>query len=189
AAQIRALSVEQIAARLDDRFRLLASGDRSAPPRQQTLQAAVDWSFELLTRDEQIMLRRLSVFAGWGLEMAEPGGGDERIPVSRVLDLLAALIDKSLVALEDEVAGAARYRLLDTIRQYAADRLAAAGERDEIGDRHLSCLLGLAEDIDRRAFSGSPLAWTEQVKLYRRISAEQGNFRAALAFCLDQWDA
>ena len=93
AARIRALSVEQIAARLDDRFRLLASGDRTAPPRQQTLQAAVDWSFELLTRDEQLLLRRLSVFAGWSLDMAEQVCADEQIPEPRVLDLLAALID------------------------------------------------------------------------------------------------
>ena len=132
AARIRALSVEQIADRIDDRFRLLASGDRTAPPRQQTLQAAVDWSFELLTADEQILLRRLSVFAGWSLDMAEQVCADEHIPVPRVLDLLAALIDKSLVALEDELAGDARYRLLDTIREYAAARLAASGEQGDI---------------------------------------------------------
>ncbi len=189
AARIRALSVEQIAARLDDRFRLLASGDRTAPPRQQTLQAAVDWSFELLTRDEQIMLRRLSVFAGWSLEMAEQVCADEQIPVSRVLDLLAALIDKSLVALEEELAGDARYRLLDTIRQYAADRLADSGEQETVRDRQLSCMLALVEEIDRRAFTSGALTWAEQVRLYRRISAEQGNFRAALTFCVDRRDA
>ena len=77
AARIRALSVEQIADRIDDRFRLLASGDRTAPARQQTLQAAVDWSFELLTEDEQILLRRLSVFAGWSLDMAEQVCADD----------------------------------------------------------------------------------------------------------------
>jgi predicted ATPase/DNA-binding CsgD family transcriptional regulator len=189
AARIRALSVEQIAARLDDRFRLLASGDRTAPPRQQTLQAAVDWSFELLTPDEQTLLRRLSVFAGWSLEMAEQVCADERIPVARVLDLLAALIDKSLVALEDELAGDARYRLLDTIRQYAAGRLAASGEEATIRDRHLRCLLAFAEDTDMRAFTRGALTRLEQVELYHRASAEQGNFRAALSFCLDNRDA
>jgi predicted ATPase/DNA-binding CsgD family transcriptional regulator len=189
AARIRALSVEQIAARLDDRFRLLASGDRTAPPRQQTLQAAVDWSFELLTPDEQTLLRRLSVFAGWSLEMAEQVCADEQIPVSRILDLLAALIDKSLVALEDELAGDARYRLLDTIRQYAADRLAASGEQPAIRDRHLRCLLAFAEDMDGRAFRPGALTRLEQVALYHRASAEQGNFRAALTFCLDSRDA
>jgi predicted ATPase/DNA-binding CsgD family transcriptional regulator len=189
AARIRALSVEQIAARLDDRFRLLASGDRTAPPRQQTLQAAVDWSFELLTADEQTLLRRLSVFAGWSLEMAEQVCADEHIPVSRVLDLLAALIDKSLVALEDELAGDARYRLLDTIRQYAADQLAASGEAAAIRDRHLRCLLAFAEDTDTQAFRRAALTRLEQVELYQRASAERGNFRAALTFCLDARDA
>ncbi|MBO0837258.1 MAG: hypothetical protein J2P28_17360, partial [Actinobacteria bacterium] len=188
AARIRALSVEQIAARLDDRFRLLASGDRTAPPRQQTLQGAVDWSFELLTRDEQILLRRLSVFAGWSLDMAEQVCTDEQIPIARVLDLLAALIDKSLVALEDELAGDARYRLLDTIRQYAADRLEASGEQEAIRDRHLRCMLALGEEVDSLAF-GRGATWAEQVALYRRISAEQGNFRAALVFCIDRRDA
>lgn len=189
AARIRALSVEQIAARLDDRFRLLASGDRTAPPRQQTLQAAVDWSFELLTPDEQILLRRLSVFTGWSLEMAEQVCADEHIPESRVLDLLAALIDKSLVALEDELAGDARYRLLDTIRQYAADRLTASGEEAAIRDRHVRCLLGLAEQINRRAFTPGALSWADQVTLYNLISAERGNFRAALTSCEDSRDA
>jgi predicted ATPase/DNA-binding NarL/FixJ family response regulator len=189
AARIRALSVEQIAARLDDRFRLLASGDRTAPPRQQTLQAAVDWSFELLTPDEQTMLRRLSVFAGWSLEMAEQVCADDHIPESRVLDLLAALIDKSLVALEDELAGDARYRLLDTIRQYAADRLAASGEDAVIRDRHLCCMLAFAENMDSRAFTRAALSRLEQVELYQRATAERGNFRAALTFCLESRDA
>jgi len=189
AARVRALSVEQIAARLDDRFRLLASGDRTAPPRQQTLEAAVDWSFELLTEDEQILLRRLSVFAGWSLDMAEQVCADEQIPQPRVLDLLAALIDKSLVALEDELAGDARYRLLDTIRQYAAERLCASGEQDAIRDRHLRFMLALGEEVDRLAATGGALTWAEQVGLYRRIAAEQGNFRAALTFCVEQRDA
>jgi predicted ATPase/DNA-binding NarL/FixJ family response regulator len=189
AARIRALSVEQIAARIDDRFRLLASGDRTAPLRQQTLQAAVDWSFELLTVDEQILLRRLSVFAGWSLEMAEQVCADQQIPVQDVLDLLAALIDKSLVALEDELAGDARYRLLDTIRDYAAVRLVAAGEQDEFRRRHLHYMLALAEDIVGHAFVRGAMPWAEQVRSYNRIAAERPNFRAALSFCLDSSDA
>ncbi len=189
AARIRALSVEQIADRIDDRFRLLASGDRTAPPRQQTLQAAVDWSFELLTDDEQILLRRLSVFAGWSLGMAEEVCADERIPVPRVLDLLAALIDKSLVALEDELAGDARYRLLDTIREYAAARLESSGEQDTFRQRHVRYMLALAEDVVGQAFLRGALPWAEQVSLYHRIAAEQANFRAALALCLGSRDA
>jgi predicted ATPase/DNA-binding CsgD family transcriptional regulator len=189
AARIRALSVEQIADRIDDRFRLLASGDRTAPLRQQTLQAAVDWSFELLTADEQTLLRRLSVFAGWSLNMAEQVCADDRIPVPRVLDLLAALIDKSLVTLEDELAGDARYRLLDTIREYAAARLASSGEQDTFQQRHVRYMLGLAEDVVGQAFLRGALPWAEQVKLYYRVAAEQANFRAALGLCLDNRDA
>ena len=189
AARIRALSVEQIASRIDDRFRLLASGDRTAPLRQQTLQAAVDWSFDLLTDDEQILLRRLSVFAGWSLEMAEQVCADERIPEPRVLDLLAALIDKSLVALEDELAGDARYRLLDTIREYAAARLAASGEQEKFRQRHMRYMLDLAEEAVGRAFLRNVQPWAEQVQVYHRIAAEQANFRSALGYCLDTRDA
>ena len=189
AARIRALSVEQIAARIDDRFRLLASGDRTAPPRQQTLQAAVDWSFELLTQDEQILLRRLSVFAGWSLDMAEQVCADDRIGVERVLDLLAALIDKSLVALEDELAGDARYRLLDTIREYASAQLDAAGEQAEFRRRHRDYLLHLIEDVTGQAFVRGALPWAEQISSYLRVAAEQANLRAALACCVDETDA
>ncbi|MGO8955895.1 MAG: ATP-binding protein [Streptosporangiaceae bacterium] len=189
AARIRALSTEQIAARIGNRFRLLASGDRTAPLRQQTLLATVDWSFDLLTPDEQILLRRLSVFAGWSLEMAEEVCADEQIPAHRVLDLLAALIDKSLVALEDEVAGDARYRLLDTIKAYAAEQLAAAGEQDEFRARQAQYMLALAEAVVSKGFVRGPPSWPERVALYHRIDTEQSNFRAALAFCLATADA
>ena len=128
AARVRALSVEQISARLDDRFGLLTTGDRSAAPRQRTLRAAIEWSYELLTAPERAMFRRLSVFSGWSLEMAEQVCSDEDIPAAEVLGLTAALVDKSLVVLDPEVLGQARYRMLDTIRKYAALRLAQAGE-------------------------------------------------------------
>jgi predicted ATPase/DNA-binding NarL/FixJ family response regulator len=189
AARIRALSVEQIADRIDDRFRLLASGDRTAPLRQQTLQAAVDWSYDLLTTDEQALLRRLSVFAGWSLDVAEQVCSDERIPESRVLDVLAALIDKSLVALEDELAGDARYRLLDTIREYASARLDASGEQDVFRRRHVGYMLALAEEAVGQAFLRNAPPWAEQIKTYNRIAAEQANYRAALAYCLSVRDA
>jgi predicted ATPase/DNA-binding CsgD family transcriptional regulator len=189
AARIRALSVEQIAARIDDRFRLLASGDRTAPARQQTLQAAVDWSFELLTPDEQILLRRLSVFASWSLDMAEQVCGDAQIGVEQVLNLLAALIDKSLVTLEDELAGDARYRLLDTIREYASVQLARSGEQEEFRRRHRDYLLRVVEDVVGQAFARNVLPWPEQVLAYHRVAAEQANLRAALTFCLDSADA
>ena len=128
AARVRALSVEQISARLDDRFGLLTAGDRSAAPRQRTLRAAYDEYDELLTAPERTLFRRLSVFTGWSLEMAEQVCSDEDIPAAQVLGLTAALVDKSLVVLDPELLGQARYRMLDTIREYAALRLAQAGE-------------------------------------------------------------
>ena len=128
AARVRALSVEQIVARLDDRFGLLTAGDRSAAPRQRTLRAAIEWSYELLTDPERALFRRLSIFSGWSLEMAEQVCADEEIPAAEVLGLTAALVDKSLVVLDPELLGQARYRMLDTIREYAALRLAQADE-------------------------------------------------------------
>ena len=189
AARVRALSIEQIAVRLADRFQLLATGDRTAPPRQQTLRAAVDWSYELLTEPEQILLRRLSVFAGWNLEMAEEVCADDAIPAGQILDLLVALIDKSLVTLDTELDGHARYRLLDTIKEYAADRLAASGERPAIRQRHSAYLLRLLEDTVARAFVRGDPPWPERVAMYRRITVERPNYRAALAACLERGDA
>ncbi|HEX3493725.1 MAG TPA: LuxR C-terminal-related transcriptional regulator, partial [Streptosporangiaceae bacterium] len=190
AARIRALSVEQVATRLRDRFGLLASGDRTAPVRQQTLRAAVDWSFELLTEAEQALLRRLSVFSGWNLEMAEQVCADEQIPADDVLDLLAALIDKSLVSLDGELAGAVRYRLLDTIGEYAATQLAAAsGEQAATRAAHRDYLLRLAEGVVARGFLRGDPPWPERVQMYLRIDVERPNFRAALAECLELKDA
>jgi predicted ATPase len=143
AARVRALSVEQIEGRLRDRFALLNSGDRTAPLRQQTLRATVDWSYELLDEAEQVLLRRLATFSGWNLDMAEQVCSDEAIGADEVLGLLISLIDKSLVVLDGEAAGDARYRLLDTIREYAAERLAAAGEQDALALRHRDCILAL----------------------------------------------
>jgi predicted ATPase/DNA-binding CsgD family transcriptional regulator len=218
AARIRALSVEQVATRLSDRFQLLASGDRTAPVRQQTLRAAVDWSYELLTGAEQALLRRLSVFSGWNLEMAEqvcadeallprgdtahpgdtpgPDGpnppappGSGRVPADDVLDLLAALIDKSLVSLDGELSGDARYRLLDTIREYAAYRLAASGEQDTIRAAHRDYLIALGEGIVAQAFLRGDPPWPARVAMYLRVDVERPNFRSALSECLARGDA
>jgi predicted ATPase/DNA-binding CsgD family transcriptional regulator len=189
AARVGALSVEQIAARLGDRFGLLASGDRTAPLRQQTLRAAVDWSYELLTGPEQLLLRRLAVFSGWNLEMAEQVCADEAIPADQVLDRLAALIDKSLVTLDGEVEGDARYRLLDTIREYAAGRLNASGEGPGIRRRHRDYMLRLAEGIVKVAFLRGDPPWPVRVSLYRRVLSERANCAAALADFLQDGDA
>jgi predicted ATPase/DNA-binding CsgD family transcriptional regulator len=188
AARVRALSVEQIASRLDDRFRLLASGDRTAPARQQTLRAAVDWSYELLSEPEQILLRRLSVFAGWNLEMAEQVCADEQIPAASVLDLMAALIDKSLVSFDHELRGESRYRLLDTIKEYAASRLTASGEEESVQLRHRDYLLAAAEHVVARAFVRGAPSWPERVAMYRQITADLPNFRLGLATSLHRGD-
>ena len=188
AARVRALSVEQIASRLDDRFRLLASGDRTAPARQQTLRAAVDWSYELLSEPEQILLRRLSVFAGWNLDMAEEVCADERIPAGTVLDLMAALIDKSLVTFDHELRGESRYRLLDTIKEYAASRLAASGEADELRLRHRDYLLRYGEWVVSQAFVRGAPSWPERVAMYRAIAGDLANYRLALATSLRRGD-
>src|SRR6202042_2032181 len=184
AARVRALSVEQIADRLRGRFQLLASGDRTAPLRQQTLRATVDWSYELLDEPEQVLLRRLAVFSGWNLDMAEQVCSDEAIPADAVLGLLISLIDKSLVVLDGEAAGDARYRLLDTIREYAAERLEAAGEKDALALRHRDCILALVEHTVARMFNRGQPPWPVRRAIFRRGIAEFGNFRIALATSL-----
>ncbi|MGO9296923.1 MAG: LuxR C-terminal-related transcriptional regulator [Streptosporangiaceae bacterium] len=189
AARVRALSVAQIATRLDDRFPLLAAGNRTAPPRQQTLRAAVDWSYQLLTEPEQVLLRRLSVFAGWNLEMAEAVCADAAMPAGQVLALLAALIDKSLVTVDGESAGVTRYRLLDTIRDYAAGQLAVSGEGAELRRRHRDYLLDLVETVLAQAFVRGDPAWPQRAALYHLVARERANYELALSECERRGDA
>jgi predicted ATPase/DNA-binding CsgD family transcriptional regulator len=189
AARVRALSVEQIADRLRDRFQLLNSGDRTAPLRQQTLRATVDWSYELLDEAEQMLLRRLAVFSGWNLDMAEQVCSDEAIGADAVLGLLISLIDKSLVVLDGEAAGDARYRLLDTIKQYAAERLDAAGEKEALSLRHRDCVLDLVEETAGGMFNRGEPPWPVRREVFRRGIAEYGNFRIALETSLARGDA
>jgi predicted ATPase/class 3 adenylate cyclase/DNA-binding CsgD family transcriptional regulator len=147
AARVRMLSVEQIAAGLGDRFHLLTGGTRTALPRHQTLRASVDWSHELLSDPERALLRRLAVFAGgFTLDLAESVCADQTLQRVAILDLLASLVDKSLVVAEER-AGAVRYRMLETVRQYGTERLDEAGELGAIRDRHRDGLLLLAEQI------------------------------------------
>ena len=186
AARVGALAVEQISDRLADRFHLLGAGSRTAPPRQRTLRATVDWSYELLTGSEQLLLRRLAVFSGWNLEAAETVCADEKLPAWTVLDLLAALIDKSLVALAGEAAGDARYRLLDTIRQYAAERLEESGEMPALRRRHRDYLLEFVETSAEGMFSRGEPPWPVRLTVYRRVRLERDNFREALAWSLEQ---
>jgi predicted ATPase/DNA-binding NarL/FixJ family response regulator len=189
AARVGALAVEQINGRLANRFQLLAGGHRTAPPRQRTLRATVDWSYELLTPAEQLLLRRLAVFSGWNLEMAERVCADGQLPSGAILDLLTALIDKSLAALDGEVAGDARYRLLDTIRQYAGERLAASGEAAELRRRHRDCMVELTESVAARAFKRGDPPWPVRLRMYKSICLETDNFTTALAWSLEQNEA
>jgi predicted ATPase len=142
AARMAALSVDQLAARLDQRFRLLTGGSRAALPRQQTLRATLDWSYDLLSEPERRLLIRLAVFAGgWGLEAAELVCAGMGIDQADVLDLLGRLVSKSLVIAEENRQGAERYRLLETVRQYARERLVAANEAEVLHERHANYFL------------------------------------------------
>lgn len=140
------MTVEQVAQRLDDRFRLLTGGSRTALPRQQTQRALIDWSYDLLSGGERALLRRLSAFAGgWTLDAAEAVCAGDGIDEQDVLDLLTRLVDKSLVLVEEVNSGAARYHLLETVRQYARAKLLEAGEAEAVRARHLDTYLRLAE--------------------------------------------
>lgn len=189
AARVRALSVEQIAARLADRFGLLTAGDRTAPPRQRTLRATIDWSYQLLTPQERVLLRRLSVFAGWSLEMAERVCSDDEIAPADMLELIAALVDKSLVVVESVALGEARYRLLDTIREYAATRLADAGEAAGFRIRLRDYVLAVSERNEAIGMARSPGAWSARVDVFRRYDLEAANLRQVLSWCLAEADA
>jgi predicted ATPase/DNA-binding NarL/FixJ family response regulator len=189
AARVRALSVEQIAARLNDRFGLLTTGDRSAAPRQRTLGAAIEWSYELLTDRERALFRRLAVFTGWSLEMAEQVCADEQIPAAGVFGLTAALVDKSLVVLDPELFSEARYRMLDTIREYAALRLEQAGESAEFRRRFCSYAIRTAEHNLAIGMARIPASWRTRVDVFRRYDADAGNVAQLLKWCLDERDA
>jgi predicted ATPase/class 3 adenylate cyclase len=175
AARVRALSVDEIASRLNNRFRLLTSGDRTAMPRQQTLRGCIDWSYDLLGDEERALLRRLSVFAGgWSLEAAEAIGADGDVEEADVLDLLTNLVEKSLVTLEAE---GERYKLLETIREYAQEHLDESGERDQTCSRHLAFYVALAE----RAMP--ELVGPMQGDWFGRLDLERENLIAAHAWC------
>jgi predicted ATPase/class 3 adenylate cyclase/DNA-binding CsgD family transcriptional regulator len=178
AARLGSLSVAEISSRLDQRFRLLTGGNRTALPRHQTLRALIDWSYDLLNPGERIVLDRLSVFAGgWTLAAAEAvtSGGDTG--EWQVLDHLAALVGKSLV-LAEEIRGSTRYGLLETVRHYAAERLALAGpaELDQIRAAHRDYYLDLVETADAHLRGPDEAVWLD------RLEVEFDNIRAALAF-------
>jgi predicted ATPase len=182
AARVRALSVAEIAARLDDRFALLVGGGRTAVRRQQTLLALVDWSHDLLTSPERALLRRLAVFSGgWTLDAAEAVGAGGEVASEHVLDLLTGLVDKSLVVAEEDEDGS-RYHLLETIRQYAAQKLLDAGEAAEVRRHHRDWFQSLAERAEPK------LRGHDQPDWFRRLASEHDNLRAALAWCRHEPD-
>ena len=150
AARLRTMSLDQLANRLDDRFRLLTSGSRTALPRHKTLRAVVDWSWELLTDAERMVLRRLSVFSGGAsLEAAERVCAGGAVEQDQVLDLLTALAEKSLLLAD--AGSAPRYRMIGTIKEYAADRLTDAGESDLARQAHLGYFTELTESASAPA--------------------------------------
>ncbi|HMA34383.1 MAG TPA: tetratricopeptide repeat protein, partial [Chloroflexia bacterium] len=214
AARVSSLAVDVLAARLDDRFRLLTGGRRTALPRQQTLRALIDWSHTLLTADERVLFRRLAVFSGgWTLEAAEAvcddggwglgaggwdGSADPQPPIQNpqiptppipnpppptphpqldILDLLIQLTNKSLIVVE-EGEDATRYRLLETIRQYADEKLGDAGEAAAVRQRHRDWFLHFAETAAQQLQGAAQIAWMARLEL------EHDNLRAALAWCL-----
>jgi predicted ATPase/DNA-binding SARP family transcriptional activator len=214
AARMRSMTAEQVAARLDDRFRLLTGGSRTALPRHQTLRAVVDWSWDLLEGGERALLRRLSIFAGGGtLEAIEqvcagsavaaeavaaeavaavaaetgPTAAGSAVTGSAVaaedvFDLLAALVDKSLLIVRHSQDGP-RYRMLEIIRAYGVERLAEAGETKEVRRRHAAYFLWLAEAGQHALLGGGQLEWL------RRLAAEQDNLHAAVRGAVAARDA
>ncbi len=177
AAKIRVLSVDQIAKRLDDRFRLLTGGSRTALDRHQTLRAAIDWSYNLLSRTEQAVFQSLSVFVGgWTIEAAEFVCEGRSVKSEDVLNLLEQLVNKSLVITE-EVVHEARYHMLETIRQYANEKLQESGEAERVQERHVAFFLHFAEEAERKSQGAEQLIWL------RRLDAEYDNLREALSRC------
>lgn len=180
AARVQTLTVGQIAERLDDRFHLLTSGSRNAPTRQQTLEATLDWSFSLLSEPEQKVLSRLSVFAGgWTLEAAEAVCAGHGREARDVLDQLTQLANKSLVVVERVPGQETRFRLLETIRQYARDKMQAAGEAGEVQRRHRDWYMNLAGQAESELKGPKQSAWIE------RLERDHDNLRAALAWSLE----
>ena len=183
AARVRVLAVEQIAKRLSDMFQMLTGGGQTLLPRQRTLRALIDWSYDLLTEMERVLIRRLSVFAGgWTLDAAEAiCRGDSALGGSigqwDVLDLLTRLIDKSLVIFEERP-GQGRYRMLEPVRQYAGERLAEVGEAQVMRECHLLYVVTMVEGLEARLCVG-----VDQVWWFHQLEPEQDNVRAALDWC------
>jgi predicted ATPase/DNA-binding XRE family transcriptional regulator len=193
AARVKSLSLEQISARLDDRFRLLTGGNRTILPRHQTLRALVDWSYDVLSEPERTLFRRLSVFVGgWTLEAAEAVVSTEHqaavlpdtqhLTSDTILDLLSRLVDQSLVVADRRDDGNGRYHLLETLRQYSRERLDASGEADALQEAHAAYFLSLAEKLAVTDLDPYEPRHQDQLEV------EHDNLRAALRWLADRDD-
>jgi predicted ATPase/class 3 adenylate cyclase/DNA-binding CsgD family transcriptional regulator len=181
AARVRALSLDEIMDSLHDRFRLLTGGGRTAVRRQQTLRASVDWSHALLTEPEQVLFRRLAVFlGGFDLAAARAVAGGTDVETFQIIDQLTLLVDKSLVVAAD-ARGRTRYRLLETVRQYALEKLGESGEGDAVRARHRDYYTAMATQLDAPAATGHQRRVNE-------IEAEIDNLRAAFAWSQENSD-
>jgi predicted ATPase/DNA-binding SARP family transcriptional activator len=177
AVRVKVISVDQLAARLDDSLRLLTAGSRTALPRQQTLQATIDWSYDLLSKPERALFRRLAVFAGgWTLEAADAVCAD-------VLELLAHLVDKSLVVVDTPLSGTVRYRLLEPIRQYAHAKLMESAEAPAMRRQHAHFFLALAQEAEPQLVGAEQVAWLN------RLEQEHDNLRAVLRRFIEHGEA
>jgi non-specific serine/threonine protein kinase len=180
AARSRVLSVEQISERLEDPLGLLTTGDRSSAPRQRTLRATLEWSYGLLSEAERVLFRRLSVFVGgWDLDAAEAVWGGQPAQAGLVLDLLSALVDKSLVVAEAEAGGPLRYGMLEPVRHFGCEKLHESEEEPEVRRRHAEHYLALAET------AGSELLGPDQGLWLQRIRTEFANLREAHSWSLE----
>lgn len=179
ASRVKILSLEQLASRLDDKLSLLTTGSRTAQPRQQTLRAAIDWSYDLLPEQEQVALRRLSVLAGnWTLDAAEAIAGLDKVAPDQTLDLITHLLDKSLLV-ADTFDPVVRYRMLEIIRQYAFEKLQEAQEVEQVRGQHLRYYSDLAQNVNPGWYG------RDQAHLIKQFDAEYPNLRVALAHGLE----
>jgi predicted ATPase len=181
AARMNLLTTEQLASRLDNTFSLLTGGSRTALPRQQTLRATIDWSYNLLSEKDRIVLRRFSVFAGGGsLEAVEAVCGGDGILSEEILDLLTSLANKSILQVERKQGQDARYNLLETVRQYAREKLFDAGESASLREQHLDYFLALSERAEPQLRGAGRLEWS------RRLKVELDNLRSAIEWSYRQ---
>jgi predicted ATPase/DNA-binding CsgD family transcriptional regulator len=183
AVRLRGMPLDTLAAGLADRFHLLATGDRGVAPRQRTLAATIDWGFDLCSQQERLLWARLSVFAGgFDLDAAEEVCSADGIDRADVLDLLAGLVEKSIVAHRDPTGRNSRYQMLETIRQYGRRKLAACGTETAVRTRHAEHYRRLAERVRIDFYSPRETAWLA------RVRREHANVRVALEFCLSEPD-